>query len=289
MTFAATVPALFDRFIDRAATGKPGFLTNWLGLRTRTSLFPHAASLDGEVHIRHPFPSDGIYGGATEYAVVLTAIEQRRGARFRMVEMGSAWAPWASLAAFLCKREGVEDVSLVAVEASAERYQAMLQHLAENGVADVVRPVFGAAWSEDCTLRFPDVAPTDHGGAASSGDAGVATDYRGLHMTMTEVPAFSVSTLCEGLGEIDLLHIDIQGAELEVVSASLDFLNANVRRVFIGTHSRAIEGQLIPLMISAGWILESEQPCAFVFDASKPSLEGMTTSDGEQYWVNPRL
>lgn len=56
---------------------EPGFFVNFLGLKTKTDYFPHAAQagFDGNFIDRLPIPDDGVYGGAGEYASLLTAID----------------------------------------------------------------------------------------------------------------------------------------------------------------------------------------------------------------------
>ena len=87
----------------------------------------------------------------------------------------------------------------------------------------------------------------------------------------------------------DLVHIDIQGTELELCRAFVDELSARVRYMVIGTHSRKIEGDLIDLLVRARWDLEHEKPARFVFIPGETTLERMTTQDGTQVWRNPRL
>ena len=87
----------------------------------------------------------------------------------------------------------------------------------------------------------------------------------------------------------DLVHIDIQGTEVELCRAFVDELSARVRYMVIGTHSRKIEGDLMDLLIRARWDLEHEKPARFVFRRGETTLERMTIQDGTQVWRNPRL
>jgi hypothetical protein len=87
----------------------------------------------------------------------------------------------------------------------------------------------------------------------------------------------------------DLVHIDIQGGELEICQSAIEELTARARHVVIGTHSRKIDGDLLELFFTAGWVLKNEKPAKFVFDPRATSLEGMTVLDGIQCWENPRV
>lgn len=284
----AALAPLLERSMAVGLKPMEGFITNWLGVRTSASFFGRGVDFEGRVFADLPIPDDGVYGGLIEYAAVCQAVEEA-GRSFSMVELGAGWGPWVSAAGVLARRKGIEQIRLVAVEASSARIKTLHAHLADNGLSDVTQAVFGAAWTEDGALRFPKVGVLDHGGAASTDRNNLTRDYRNLEVEMEDVPAYSVQTLCEGLGVVDLMHWDIQGAEAEVADACIDFLNENVRRVFIGTHSRMIEGRLLETFHKAGWSLVIEKACELRFDRSKPDVIGMTTTDGEQYWINPRL
>src|SRR5579875_3539705 len=60
-------------------------------------------------------------------------------------------------------------------------------------------------------------------------------------MSVREVPAVSLQTVLDGVGEVDLLDMDIQDAEGNVVHASANLLAERVKTVYIGTHSEESE------------------------------------------------
>lgn len=283
--------ALLDR--HRAAPellrSEPGRFTNWLGLSTRADLFPGATGLDGAVFADAPIPDDRVYGGAAEYCALLSAIEAAPRDRFVAVELGAAWAPWISAAGIVCAREGREDIRLVGVEACGQKVEVARQHLSHNGL-DALRPrvLQAAAWSEDTTLWFPRAPALADYGARASIDA-AEMDYRGLPVDSEPVKAMSVETICEGLDTVDYMHWDIQGAEEPVAQQAIAFLTGRVRQICIGTHSRRIEGVLLELFHRHGWVMLWERACGFHYDPGKPSVEGMTHTDGEQVWRNPLI
>jgi hypothetical protein len=80
--------------------------------------------------------------------------------------------------------------------------------------------------------------------------------------------------------------MDIQGAETNAIEASIDFLNARARRIYIGTHSRKIEIRLRAMLSSSGW------ECRIDFECGKEAqtdLGPIKFGDGAQFWVNPRF
>lgn len=270
----------------------PECYMNWLGLQTEASMFISADEIRGTVRQELPFPTDGVYGHTAEYTSLLTAIDRTANReRFTAIELGAGWGPWISAVGIVCKRLGFKDINLVGVEAHDAKFEMMREHMARNGLLDVpgvnTRLMMGAAWKEDTELRFPKISVQDHGGAAT--DSAGEKDYRGADLEHVAVKAFSVPTICEGLGRIDYMHWDIQGAELPTAQASIDFLEKNVRYLFIGTHSRVIEGRLLELFHGRKWDVLHQKPCVFSYSLQAPSIEAMTQDDGELFLRNPHL
>ena len=87
---------------------------------------------------------------------------------------------------------------------------------------------------------------TDMGSAVSESES--SRDYRGKRVRNLRVQGHPLSEIL-GDSPIDLLHIDVQGAELGLIEANLDLLARQVKGIMIGTHSRVIEGSLIGLQL----------------------------------------
>lgn len=278
-----------------------GCFTNWLGVRTDADIFPNGDLFRNRVMPDIPATEagDGVSAGYLEYAAMLTAIEStpdRRG--FTAVELGAGWGPWISACGVVCRRLGFGTIVLRGVEADATRHDLMCQHLLRNSLMNTpgmdIATWRGAVWTKDTTLHFPVIDPRDAGGGASvaSGVGAIddqERDYRGHASQFIKVPAFSLASVCAGLERIDFMHCDIQGAELAVLEGSIDLLNAHVHHLFVGTHSRVIDGGLIGLFHRQGWDILAELPCHFDYDRRIPTLEGMTRRDGEIFVRNPRL
>ena len=277
---------------DEMLLTDPECYTNWLGLQTDASMFNSAEQLRGRVFPQLPVPSDGVYGHDAEYTSLLTAIEGAPNReRFTAIELGAGWGPWISAVGVVCKRRGVKEINLVGVEAHDAKFEMMREHMTRNGLLNVngvnTKLMLGAAWKEDTELHFPKISVKDHGAAAT--DSPGETDYRGNAAEHVAVKAYSVPTICEGLGRIDYMHWDIQGAELATARASIDFLEKNVGYLFIGTHSRAIEGHLLELFYERKWDVVHQKPCVFSYSLHAPSIEAMTQDDGEIFVRNPHL
>jgi hypothetical protein len=287
---------LFDKFRlrpDEIVTTPEGSWTNFLGLHTRTDLFPNAEHLAGQYVFDLPLNGDGVYGPAAEYAAVLAAIDAKGDdrANFSAIELGAGWGPWISAAGVVCKRLGFKQIDLVGVEADKEKAARMAEHLAANGLSKAPvhsKVLRGAAWHEDTTVFFPrELAIADYGGAATAKKDG--PDYRGVDLATEATPAYSLETICRGLGKIDFAHWDVAGAEWEIADRSRDFMNTRMHHIFIGTHTRKIEGNLLELFFQLGWDLLQHDPCYYQYDREKPSLEAMTLHDGCMFFRNPRF
>ena len=148
--------------------------------------------------------------------------------------------------------------------------------------------VQAACWYEETTLQFPKLTDDDMGGAVST-DEHAHMDYRGAFFDHVDVPAVTLETLLAGDEPTDLLHIDLQGRELDVILPNLELIAQKVRFLAVGTHNRYVEGMLQENLLKREWALLMESPCTAVFDGVKPSLTGFTTQDGNQLYANSRF
>ena len=139
----------------------------------------------------------------------------------------------------------------------------------------------GAATPTRTEVWFPDVPVTDLGPAVGTSEA--ARDYRGKRVHNLRVEGYPLAEILRG-SQVDLLHVDVQGAEFELVNANLDLLARQVSAMMIATHSRVIEGALIESLYDNGWQLMLEKPCRVAWRPNPPSQEAMTEVDGCQYW-----
>lgn len=268
----------------------PDAITDFMGIRTNASLHPQAISLHGTVITDLPIPDDSLRAETIEYYALLASLEAAAPDRFSFVEVGASYAPWTCAAAVLAKRSGRTNWQVVAVEAARFLFDLIPGHLAENGIAandPNVRLINGAVASERGVLKFPKVSsPDDNGGQI--GDEKNEADYLGRTVEYDDVQAYPLGDVLPP-GLVDLLHVDVQGFEHIILSAAIDVLDARVKAVFVGTHSRKIEGELIELFHGRGWRIVRERPTKYAYNALRPDAVAWTTRDGGQYWINERL
>ena len=87
------------------------------------------------------------------------------------------------------------------------------------------------------------------------------------------------------LHAVDLIDMDIQGAEDCVIKTGATLLDSKAKRIHVSTHSNAIEASIREIMKSLRWICEWDFP--FYKTALTPYGKIFFT-DGVQAWRNPR-
>jgi len=277
------------------AEGEPSYITDFLGVKTSTALVPWASHLTGLVVTDIPIPDDGVRAEAIEYIALLNSIESASTKQYAMVELGASYAPWTCAAGVLAMRKGVARISLRSVEASSFFQPLIKANFEKNGlmappagVSIDVRIFAGAVSTKKDEMFFPLVtSASENGGAAS--EENVEVDYVGRKITNEKVTTYTLDEILEGIATLDFLHCDIQGTEREVLLGGAALLSQRVKSIFIGTHSRSIEGALFECFHAYGWNLVRERPTKFVHRPELNSPVGMTTRDGGQFWVNRRF
>lgn len=251
-----------------------------LGVRTRCSLNTAFKGLAGRVVAQ---PDDV----RLEWQALLDSLAAARD-QFCMIELGAGHGPWLARAGVAwLRRYPTRELMLVGVEAEPRHFEYLTQHLTDNDIPEAYRQLVHAAVSaEDGVAEF-EVAgqPALDWGTRLVGGPQPAGLPRIDNADRIRVQTVTLKTLAAGLGLIDLVHVDIQGAEVPVLRASHDALRDQVRRLVIGTHGREIEAQVIDLLVPLGFQLCDEQACRYRLDGSLPIL----VADGTQVWINRTL
>jgi hypothetical protein len=118
----------------------------------------------------------------------------------------------------------------------------------------------------------------------------------GREKPMDAVKMVRAMTLQEIIGDlesIDLMHVDIQGAEYDVLASSKDLLDAKVKSIHVGTHSPGVEatrGRNMDALVNELFNTMGWSQRVRVRPAEKISLHGqdITFVDGVHSWENPR-
>jgi FkbM family methyltransferase len=287
--YSHTDIAILREFVNPDAKPEPGFLVDFLGSRIRSSsLWKQARALDGQV-IGLPIPAD-FHAEAVEWIGLLKAVRSA-GDQYVAMELGAGFGPWVIAGAVAARRRGITDIRLCAVEGDPHHFQFLRQHFLDNGFDPDQHALLEAAVGVSAgEAHWPISEASSAAEEWGSRPLETDRDYRGLQFQNTQrIEVVSMRDVVMREPSWDLIHIDVQGDEVEICRSCMDELTSRVRRVIVATHSRKLDGDLLELMFRAGWHLEHEKPAKFAFMPNHTTLEAMTTIDGTQIWRNPRI
>ena len=292
---------MFDGFPVHTGTTPAGFWSDWLGGRTRADVweFPRdirAIISRDRVEMISFLSSAGRIQRLHEHILAwapLVLAMRRAGSVATTVALGAGWGRWAVGAAMAAQKLG-KDYRIVAVEAEPSHFAWLQRHVEDNGIdparATLIHAAAGAK-SGRCWFQTGDPAawygqqiveelapPTD--------DAADIVAEGGAVLRNTRL--VSLADVAGDLERIDYLHMDVQGAEADILEAGTGLLDARVSLVNIGTHSKPIEARLRALFAELGWMnlydVSLGEARKVVFGDRS---EEVTFGDGVQVWVNP--
>ncbi len=220
-----------------------------------------------------------------EWIDLLEAVRDAKD-HFVMAEIGAGHGRWSVAAACTIRRFRRDlEVKLTAVEAEPNHFAMMLQHFSENGLdPNKHRLLPHAINASGGEVSFVIGHPKEWYGQAIVPNGFVSQDW-----PESEVIGVSAITLADALGDepcYDLVDMDVQGAEAEIIEASIPLINKRVRRLHIGTHGNDIEDRIYASLTDAGWHCVH----SFRFHAENQTHYGRVSFvDGIQSWLNPRL
>lgn len=276
-------------FEQRLAEVAPG-----LGLEATEGVMSSGRSAGYDVDPTYPQRTSEDY---FEWIDLLEAIEEARGT-FTMIEVGAGYGRWIANAAAAVRRRkagGGLACRFTAVEASSLRYSWIPRHLADNGMDPLEHRILHAGVTND---GRPILIPvnTDYGAAIfrhpeldgylaqNAASRVTVKTAEGGDVTIERVPSLRLGDLIDG--PVDLIDMDIQGAELEVLADAMEHLDRHVRRIHVATHNPEVERRLCALFSLHGWVLNR---CFLCHDVNATPYGSFRFIDGLQSWRNPRL
>lgn len=276
--------ATIERHAISGQQPKPGFVTNFLGVRTATKFFP--GILDDKSGTVEPVPIPANWhADIAEWGSALRAVELS-GPEFTILELGCGWGCWLNNSGAAARRMG-KKVNLFGIEGDKHHVGFAHEALKENGFGeDEYTIVHGVAASKNGAALFPIVSTA----GASWGSAPILNATRSQIAEAKKaggyetIKSFSIDNIT-GKKVIDLLHIDIQGGEEQLIRDSIGIINGYVRFILIGTHSRSIEANVLALLLDNGWLLELERPAINNIINGKPVI----AVDGVLFLRNERI
>lgn len=221
-----------------------------------------------------------------DWIAVLECVSAAKGT-FRMAELGAGWAPWLVRARFAGQQ--VNDISnyeLVGVEADPTHFNWSRSHFLDNDLnPDEYHLLNGAISSSDDMLKFPKINnPNEDYGASLrqvSQSASAECQY-------IEVQGYCLEKIFSLFsGQIDFLHLDVQGAEYDVLPNAMPLLKESVRAIMIGTHiSMDHHKKLAELFESTNWTPVMIYPQN---EKVKTEYGVVKFGDGFQFWKNTSI
>jgi FkbM family methyltransferase len=260
--------AVFERFTPWRGKVPEGFRVNFVGVMTPVHWWPVAGDTASGAPTFPPLNEEYF-----EWIDLLEAVVSAEHS-FTMLELGAGWGRWGVNAVAALRQVNNLPYSLVFVEAEPQRPHWLAEHLRNNHV-DLSRStiVEAAACGHDgfTTFQTCDDPARDWG-----------TRIGGRN----RVRAVSLATLLKPLAHVDLVDLDVQGAEYDVLSAAPDELHQKVKRVHVETHNTEVEIRLYLYFSRLGWLNLHFYPLNTETDTlyGRVSFQG-----GVQSWVNPSL
>jgi FkbM family methyltransferase len=271
---------IFSRFEGVKSVGTGRHVFDFIGSATDSSFKRgwDRFALGAGVSAQPPYPT--VNEHYFDWIATLLAVDRASGV-FRMAELGAGWAPWIVRAALASRqRPNIERLELVAVEADEAHFNWVLQHLHDNAVGGPGVHVMRGALSDALgKVRFPKIDRPDE-------DYGAST--RAISAEYIEVPALTLAdVLGKFSGPVDFLHVDIQGAEYEVIPPSMSLLRDVVKTAMVGTHiSLDDHHRMVGYFREHGW----REICNYDRNALCDTAYGQVQfGDGFVFFENPKF
>jgi hypothetical protein len=208
-----------------------------------------------------------------EWIDLLEAIYHARG-RFTMIELGAGYGRWIANAALATQRlrdDRKLQLCLVGVEADERRFEWMSDHLSLNGVDSASKLLICNGISDKYSHGLIKTASVHegYGEKIHPVETSVVKHFIDQNIQLVYVPdipdpyqiidVIPISEVIEstfarwGEGVVDLMDIDIQGAEETALPYAMKTINNTVKRMHIGTHAKRIDDALYDLLIQNDW------------------------------------
>lgn len=250
---------LIDEFTVQDVSPTRDLATNFLGVKMPARVMPSILGSKLGTVESPPIPGNW-HADIAEWASALLSVREARDT-YRIVEVGCAWGCWLNNMGVVAKRNGLK-IDLIGIEGDVGHLKNAESTLKINGIAEHEFQLFnGVAAPKKGLALFPKIETSGENWGTEAifyPDDEALSSLRKAK-THVELDCYTLADLSNGK-PIDLLHIDIQGAELDFVIASFEQISSFVKRVLIGTHSRYLEGCLMKHFLDHGWRLEMERP-----------------------------
>ncbi|MGN7829743.1 FkbM family methyltransferase [Agrobacterium radiobacter] len=291
---------VFNSFRNCEEPANEQFWFDYIGTRIDRSFHSVKFDMTGVTKVPIPIIDEEYF----EWVDILQSASEAKG-RFVVVELGAGYGRWAARACLAARQRGVADINAILVEAEPVHAEWSAQHMRNNGI-DNFRVFQAAIGPSVGKTQFVVEMPDQNAASAPDAWYGQAlnwTDeshhrptgrtYQGFDVIdngtgwgTINVNVLPLEQIINGIDLVDIIDMDIQGAEGDVVEASIDLMSDRVKRVHIGTHSHEVEDRIRKVMTEAGWHKVWDFSCGAT---SITPYGAVAFQDGVQSWLNPRL
>lgn len=277
--------AMMSKYAAPHLTPSPRHLTNYLGVKIDPAFFPDL--LTGREGTIEPMPwPNNWHADIAEFGAALRAVDLAKES-FTVAELGCGWGCWLNNTGVAAKRAG-KRVFLIGIEGDPGHIEFARESLPDNGFDESEFELYhGIAAGYNGIALFPKQtrAGIEWGLEPILNPTEDQINRAKEDDSCTILPTHDLAWIIDKHGDLDLLHIDIQGGEAAFLESRIEVCNKSVHYVLVGTHSRAIEGQLETLMFANGWVLDVDRPAISSLEDGIQTLR----VDGVQGWKNSRF
>lgn len=294
---------IFDEFPRYSGLVKADFVVNYLGgVIHKDFLVMNCHATDQIIQADLPKFDEEYF----EWVDILESILQAKDS-YTFVELGAGFGRWAAVGLLAARLKGIKTLHAILVEAEPKHVEWAHRHMVDNAILPSQYKVYEAAvgGKKDKVLFMVEPPPSFgvkgpqewYGQAVSSGytedpSAKDFQTYMGKPVLTystgwgaIEVDMIPIGDVLKDVNVVDMLDMDIQGAEADVIENGLDVLNKKVKRMHIGTHSHEVEARIQKALSTHGWIKLLDYPCNTI---SQTPFGTISFQDGVQSWMNPR-
>ena len=275
------------------------FFRDFTGTLFANSSFPAVPNVESMKDIVPELVGDGFRAGPTEWGAFAlgAALAKENKISPNLVELGCSQGLWCFPWINTLGRFNISNVTALGVEA-AEAFDEVLDFWNLQRISfDVIRNtdsilIYGNNWKfkwlhgavtlSKKLVEFPDVSVATNNGASINN--AMLHDVKRMLSVQPIQPERILSEMKAALGEteIGVLHLDLQGEELQLIysDAFLELVRKSSILV-LGTHSVEVESAAIPIISKQGFRLVSLD-----FSEYSSTQPQRLIKDGEQVWLS---
>ena len=205
---------------------------------------------------------------------------------FTMIEAGAGYGRWVVRAWELLRSRRPElTAKFVAIEAEPTHFKHMQDYIGEHGIElSSVRLINAAVNAKGGRVHFTVGHADEWYGQAITPPDSQFGDWPNARLV--EIDAVAFSEVIADIERIDLLAMDIQGAEQEIIECCMPEITRKVRVINVGTHSDVGHEAISRMLRKWRWTPVATYSPLRTHDTPLGSIE---FQDGVHVWLAPSV